>query len=263
MKIRNCIVLGSGRSGTSMAAGVLSKSGYFMGENLYPGDEANPKGYFEDIEINNINEELLAQVVPKRPQGILGDLFFPSRLSQDQRWFARIAVGTSIPCPSQLAERIRIVTAQEPFCFKDPRFCYTLPAWRPCLRSNVVFLCVFRQPGTTANSIVKEARRSADNGKMNLYFDFAQALKVWELMYTHILETHYPQGGEWLFLHYQQFLDGSGFKKIEEKLGITVDRSFVDSKLNRSEITKIIPNHILSIYSHLCNLSGYVCEDYK
>jgi hypothetical protein len=42
-----------------MAAGSLAKAGYFMGENLIDARKSNPKG-FEDVEVNIINEELLA-----------------------------------------------------------------------------------------------------------------------------------------------------------------------------------------------------------
>ena len=48
MNQRNCLILGSGRSGTSMAAGILARAGYFMGAELWPADIGNPKGYFED-----------------------------------------------------------------------------------------------------------------------------------------------------------------------------------------------------------------------
>jgi hypothetical protein len=54
--MRDCIVLGSGRSGTSMVAGALAKAGYFMGDRLYPARDANPLGFFEAPEINSINE---------------------------------------------------------------------------------------------------------------------------------------------------------------------------------------------------------------
>ncbi|NIM13858.1 MAG: sulfotransferase family protein, partial [Candidatus Aminicenantes bacterium] len=55
--MKNCLILGSGRSGTSMIAGILHKAGYFMGDNLYPPRSANPKGFFENWEINEINEK--------------------------------------------------------------------------------------------------------------------------------------------------------------------------------------------------------------
>lgn len=41
--MRICIILGSGRSGTSMLAGSLAAAGYFMGEHLYPGAAEKPQ----------------------------------------------------------------------------------------------------------------------------------------------------------------------------------------------------------------------------
>jgi hypothetical protein len=48
MSPRNCLILGSGRSGTSLAAGILAQAGYFMGDELWPVNIGNPKGQFED-----------------------------------------------------------------------------------------------------------------------------------------------------------------------------------------------------------------------
>jgi len=251
--ISNCIILGSGRSGTSMAAGVLAKAGYFMGEKLYPGDEGNPKGYFEGKAVNDINEDLLAQVVPNRPR-ILSNFIFRTRPVHGQRWLARVQLGISIPCPPRIAERIKALIARGPFCFKDPRFCYTLSVWRPFLR-NTVYICVFRHPGVTATSILKECKR--ERYLRNLSMSFNKALQVWELMYTHALEIHYPQGGDWIFVHYNQFLDGSAFEILEKTLGVEVDRNFVDPRLKRSTTSNAVPQHTLSLYQKLCHLAGY------
>ena len=46
-----------------MVAGSLAKAGYFMGSSLIPARSANPKGFFEDVEVNMINESLLAPLV--------------------------------------------------------------------------------------------------------------------------------------------------------------------------------------------------------
>src|SRR5437879_5732793 len=115
--MRNCLILGSGRSGTSMLAGMLHGAGYYMGTHLIPADESNPKGYFEDDEINAINEALLAPVTPT--------LRCPS---DGWRWLARVPVGTPVPFLPAISERIEAQTRRIPFAFKDPRFCYTLPA---------------------------------------------------------------------------------------------------------------------------------------
>ena len=63
--MHNVIILGSGRSGTSMIAGALTKAGYYIGDNPYPPRKTNPKGFFETREVNHVNEILLAQVSPK------------------------------------------------------------------------------------------------------------------------------------------------------------------------------------------------------
>lgn len=42
-------------------------------------------------------------------------------------------------------------------CYKDPRFSYTLPAWLPYLHDTRM-ICIFREPGLTAESIVTECR---------------------------------------------------------------------------------------------------------
>jgi hypothetical protein len=244
-----------------MAAGVLSQSGYFLGEHLYPADEGNPKGYFEDLEINRINEELLAQVVPHRPSGRFGDIFFRSRPVFWQQWLARLPVDISIPYQSDVAKRIQKITDHEPFCIKDPRFCYTLSIWRNFTKEPI-FLCIFRHPGITAHSLVKEAQRDAVARHVKFFFNLRHALQVWELMYRHILEIHYPQGGDWIFMHYHQFLDGSAYDRLEKKLHAIVNRKFVDVQLNRSKIsTTKIPKRLSSLYQKLCTLAGYIDEN--
>ncbi|MFQ5772647.1 MAG: hypothetical protein ACE5HX_19075, partial [bacterium] len=106
-----------------MAAGVLSRAGYFMGDFLYDGDEGNPKGYFEDQEINQINDEILSQIVPKRPSGWLGDFFYRNRIPHMQRWLARVPITTHMHLSVSLKERIEKASSRQPFCYKDPRFC--------------------------------------------------------------------------------------------------------------------------------------------
>ena len=160
MKQRNCLILGSGRSGTSMAAGILARAGYFMGAELWPADIGNPKGYFEDREVNKINDELIAPAAPKTPPHglrklLLGDIPI---LGNYQHWVAVLRPGVSISCPPAMSRRIAAVAARQPFCLKDPRFSYTLSAWRPFI-GDALLLCVFRDPAVTAASIVRECKR--------------------------------------------------------------------------------------------------------
>jgi hypothetical protein len=251
---RDCIILGSGRSGTSLAAGMLANVGYFMGDELWPGDVGNPKGYFEDRKVNSINDELLAPLTPAKPARRLRRWIrtegYPLSLS---RWLAVVPPDSSIPCPPEMIERIKAATSHRPFCFKDPRFCYTLPLWRPYV-GNAAMICVFRHPGTTANSILTECSRAGY--LKGIRMDFNRALEVWEMMYRHVLEVHHPRGGDWLFVHYDQLLDGSAQTRIEELLQAKVDREFADQELKRSARTGQIALRLLRIYERLCEFAG-------
>jgi hypothetical protein len=240
--MRNCLILGSGRSGTSLLAGLLAQAGYYMGEQLLAATEANPKGFFEDDEVNAINEALLAPVTPAR-----------SRPAYGWRWLAAVPLGTRIPCPADLAGRIAAQTARSPFCLKDPRFSYTLPAWRPFL-PDTVFLCVFREPARTAQSILKECG-SADYLE-GLPMDFGGALEVWSLMYRHILEMH-RHAGHWLFFHYDQLFEDGSLANLEAVLGAPVNRRFPDARLRRSAAEGEVGGAALEVYEQLCELASY------
>jgi hypothetical protein len=254
--MRNCIILGSGRSGTSMVAGTLAKAGYFMGENLIPAREANSKGFFEDVEVNMINEDLLAPLVPQRVV-LLGQEFFRPRPLEGQRWLAYLPLGTRVPRPSWIASRIEAVTRRGPYCFKDPRFCYTLPAWRPFLK-NAVFVCVFRDPSSTAASILKECHEASY--LQTLSMTSSRALKIWNEMYLHVLRTHRREG-DWLFLHYDQVVGGDGLSRLEKFVEAPVDVGFPEAALRRSypADNSRVPKRTRRIYQELCDSAGYRC----
>jgi len=58
---KQIIVLGRGRSGTSLVAGLLDKMGVDMGKSRPPSVN-NPKGYFEDVEIMNILDKYVKPI---------------------------------------------------------------------------------------------------------------------------------------------------------------------------------------------------------
>ncbi|WP_129677450.1 sulfotransferase [Candidatus Chloroploca sp. Khr17] len=262
--MRNCLILGSGRSGTSMVAGTLAQSGYFMGGHLYAPRHANPKGFFEDHEINTINEAILKPLTPWVPPrfrpGVLHRLLcrtiFSRRFTNDGRWLAKIPVGASVTSSSTIDARIQALTARAPYCFKDPRFCYTLPVWHPWL-SNTRFVCVFRDPTISAQSMLQESQDVSKLARLKL--TYADCLEVWRLMYTHVLDIHSHQG-EWLFLHYDQVLDGSGLDRLAAFLEVTPDRSFPERALRRTQPAEEMPDDVRMVYERLCQRSSIAPE---
>jgi hypothetical protein len=252
--MHNLIILGSGRSGTSMAAGLFNKAGYFMGDDLFAPNSSNPKGFFENKKINTINEDILWQVIPRRPKRIVaGAWFFSRRPSDGQLWLSRVPLGTSFICPDSVKDRIRELVALEPFCFKDPRFSYTLPCWQPLMK-HTRFLVVFRNPADTVKSILKECKHAGYLRSLSISRN--ECLKVWQLMYSHILNM-YRADGSWFFLHYDQMLDGQCLSPLEAFAGAKVDRSFPERSLKRSISNEPVPAEASLLYHILCELANY------
>jgi hypothetical protein len=251
--MRNCVIIGSGRSGTSMLAGLLYSSGYSLGKDLLPPTPSNPKGYFESHSINELNNDLLKSAITTRPLGPIG-ILFPGRLPLGLLWLADIDFPAQIDVSDSHLDRMRSLIPDKPFCLKDPRFCYTLGAWLPILDQNdVIFLCIFREPGRTASSMKTDVHERAYK---DFYLTRRRALSSWVSMYEHVLRK-YSLHGRWLFAHYDQILDGSVISSIEDALDTKIDTSFVDSELKRSRDSSRASGRVLQIYQDLCARANY------
>jgi len=116
------LVLGMHRSGTSSLAGAIVRLGGAAPLNLIPGDEANPKGYWESVILNDLNEDILAaggsqwdDWRPFDPKGI-----------DPARAFAlkeRALSGLMEEFPDA---RLAVI--------KDPRMCRLMSFWSPVFR---------------------------------------------------------------------------------------------------------------------------------
>jgi hypothetical protein len=228
-----------------MVAGSLAAAGYYMGDGLYPPRGSNPKGFFEGPQINGINESLLAPAVPTE-QG----------LKYGQRWLAELAAGSRLVPTQEVDSAIRSMVEREPYCFKDPRFSYTLPVWALYLR-NTKCICVFRDPGATAVSIVRECADAAYLS--NVRMTYSRALSIWTSIYKSVISLQVLPV-DWIFLHYYQIVNGEGLEKIARGLDAPVDNTFPDASLNRSRSDCSVPREALSIYGELCRLADYSPE---
>ena len=131
------IVTGAGRSGTSAVARVLHESGVRMGRNLAPPSEANPEGFYEDLNVVSINERLLTELG-------MSDAWRP------ERWASRAevrAAGRSYR--TEMAALARDAAGG----WKDPRFAITLEAWLEVLPAPPNVIVCLRSPQAYAASV--------------------------------------------------------------------------------------------------------------
>ncbi len=244
--MRDCVVLGCGRSGTSLAAGLLATAGYDPGEDLLPPDAGGPTGFFEARAINRLNEQLLAPYDDR----LVATGGYSRPLRDGERWLAVLPPEVVlVPPPSGLRAAMRSAVPASPYCCKDPRFSYTLPSWRPMF-ADALLICVFRHPTATARSISGEVRYG------DLTVDMDTALELWKAVYARVLNRHRLEG-DWMFVHYEQLLDGSALKRMGEALDASLDPDLADPALNRRRPTGSAPADAQRIYHELCAEAGY------
>ncbi len=255
--MHNIIVLGSGRSGTSMITGILEKAGCFTGEksDYLKSNKSNPKGFFEDKDVNTINEDILKETLITIPETIR-KLFFPSFTFYRARWLAKLPLNKIIKSTEGINRRIKNILKKEPFCYKDPRFSYTLPIWLKFLDSNTKYIVVYREPSKTINSILRECKENP--GLQALKMDKSLASKIWVSMYSHILKNYKQSSHKenWIFFHFDQIFNQKKVEQMESFFNLKLDVNFAEKKLSRSVEDEIYVNKKTeSIYNQLLKLS--------
>jgi hypothetical protein len=140
------VVLGMHRSGTSALTRALECFDISLGDNLVGAGQDNPKGYFEDLEINHFNSRLLQSIGRDWHTLLpLSDVDFDSPLFAEYR-----------------NKAVELITAKmapvNSFGFKDPRMCMLLPFWKLVfdqIDCNVYYLISSRNPTSVASSLNK------------------------------------------------------------------------------------------------------------
>jgi hypothetical protein len=247
--MKNVFITGSGRSGTSMLAGMFAKAGYFLGDRLYPSREANPKGFFEDEEINALNEEIITYSIGTA----FGDQDAGRLLARYKRghlWLARFPMEHDFVCSDEQRATIGSFVDRRPFCFKDPRFCFTLENWIAAVPDSLV-LCMFREPALAVESILKECRTAA------YLFNFSTSVEelfaVWREIYWRMLRL-YLRHSTIRFVYYNEIISGTAIEPLEELAGAKLDRSFPEASLNRTFSTLKADELSLLVFEALMNL---------
>jgi len=155
--MRKCIVvMGMHRSGTSAMTGLLNILGVELGSRLMKPLEANPKGYFENQDIYEINEKIL---------GALGsswdNVFLEGDIGDDKS-----------SCTATHEAELKDIMVREffdskIFAVKDPRISILLPIWQRVLASLDIlpsYIICIRHPLEAAESLRERDGFSIEKG---------------------------------------------------------------------------------------------------
>ncbi|MFT3929004.1 MAG: glycoside hydrolase family 99-like domain-containing protein [Spongiibacteraceae bacterium] len=139
------VVLGMHRSGTSAITRALELFDIKLGNNLHPAGFDNPKGFWEDRECLQINEDLL---------GHLGSAY--DRLDLAWESFQEDSVVSALKIQAtQLISR-KLAENNGMWGFKDPRTCRLLPFWQEIFSAcgcSTSYIIALRNPLSVASSL--------------------------------------------------------------------------------------------------------------
>ncbi len=217
--MKRCVLItGTGRSGTSMTAGLLRRAGMATSKDLVEGSSQNPLGSFEDRRIQQLQRKMLSK---------LGPLSMPP----PQGWLKR-------PDVANIAQELSAVVAEELnnangslWGFKDPHSAFTMPLWTRIFNEEkitpTVFLCV-REPSAVITSLIRQYD-----------FDPAVAEVFW---LTKNLRAILDTGADFFVVHYEALVSGDlallsqivAHARISKPREMDEIVSVIEPKLNRS-----------------------------
>jgi len=159
------------RSGTSAIAKGIVELGAHPGNNLLPANEENPKGYWEDVNIVNLNEKILKN-------------FNMRWHSLDNPMINRFETLLPLYEEKYLEEALEIINnnfkSSNTILIKDPRISILLPFWQKVFKianAEVKYVLAVRNPLETSKSLLKRNKMDIDKGiKLWSYYNF-MALK--------------------------------------------------------------------------------------
>lgn len=217
------------RSGTSACTRVINIAGVDLGSDFLKPAECNIKGFFEDNDAKDINDELLN--ARQSIWSTCSDLAF-DQISDSERGVFEARIEAF------LRKRFE---ETEIFGVKDPRMCRTLPVWQAVLKKMKIepyYIIIYRNPLEVAASLNKR------DG-----FTAKQSFNLW-LLHNLDIEA-YTCGQKRAIICYERLMESpvEAVEEIMDALDLKVD-------LNREK-----KDEIGRFLDHGMRHSVYTAED--
>lgn len=201
---RLVVVLGMHRSGTSAITRGLACLGVSLGERLLPGVEGdNRKGYFEDIDINALNVEMLRVINSDWSRVAPIDAMDVAQLERE----------------GFILRAINILRAKASACaifgFKDPRVAKLMPFWAKVFDYSgfeVSYVLAMRNPMSVAKSLSQRAGFAPEHSYM-LWLDHV------------LISAFHTNGATRVLVDYDHFMvrASQDLERIAQRLRLVLD----------------------------------------
>ncbi|MBE9047644.1 sulfotransferase [Pleurocapsales cyanobacterium LEGE 10410] len=237
--MKNTIVLGTVRSGTSMTTAMFRKTRAYFGDDIMTPTIANPYGYYECHQINRLNNRLIQRIIygftSKKIQSFLKPFQPPVHRDRRCSMLAAPRYIRQFSLPEDITDQMRHFVSHTPFCLKDPRFSITLPFWRSVIPKGTRFLVVFRDPRRTVDSMLRNSREIYNPP---LPVDEEWGLKLWYRNYRRLL-YQFSNEEDWFFIHDEQVFSGKAVPALEKFVETPLATDLIDPKIRRSRPRKL------------------------
>jgi len=183
------LIVGSGRSGTSLNAMILEALGLDVGnrEQMRPATDLNPQGYFENVPLLDFIGERISPLFPSGPF---------TKNAFGRGWQTRPGVPELLADGRALWQSLK---TSDSMLFKFFEVGYHLPLWREIIDDEIVFVVAFRDPyevTTSYQSVASFFSRRPDSVAYRLF--------RWSTLYQRLLNE--IEGSKAFFVEYGQLL---------------------------------------------------------
>jgi FkbM family methyltransferase len=242
-------IAGMHRSGTSMVTRLLNICGLYLGkkENLLSATKDNPEGFWENAEIQRMNDEILTS--------FNGGWDIPPVLQAG--WETSPHLGSIIQNANLVIQEIS--QQESVWGWKDPRNSLTLPFWKRLVPNLKIIICL-RNPFEVYCSLSRIGAASS-----------AFSYNLWLAYYQRLMAS--TNSEECIITHYDSFFRDpqSELRRLTNFLGLEVSDETISTacqtistnlRHNYGSIAHLratnAPDQLLYLYRELCLQAGSV-----
>lgn len=167
--MKNVIILGAGRTGSSFLAGLIARDTFYINKELIQSRQSYPDGDYENPELIELNKQILIESGHKYSKAE------PYESVDIKSISALIHSSKNITVYQNF---IKKCNQNIPWLWKDPRLCYTIFFWKELIDlKNINFIFITRNPNLVFRSHSKHRIKYSKNEVLKKYYEQTKAVE--------------------------------------------------------------------------------------